>query len=181
MSPYHELLGEAFDTLHPNVRRAHEAPLNAEGTFDVVHGTHRVTRMLVALMKLPAAGSRVPVALRVVVGPARTDAGPLTLRWSAVSADVSLNASTRSPGLPRGGERSLAAWCSRCVRQTGVCCTSTPRCVSCSCACHLFVSARRRPCLAGSGGVARRRQSRLARPSHLQVPGTNASIAGGIV
>jgi hypothetical protein len=52
MSPYDEILGEAFDTLHPNVRRAHEAPLSAEGTFDVVHGIHRVTRILVALMKL---------------------------------------------------------------------------------------------------------------------------------
>lgn len=81
MSPYHAILGEAFDTLHPNVRRAHEAPLSAEGTFDVVHGTHRVTRILVALMKLPAAGSRVPVALSVVFGPARTKTGPLTLRW----------------------------------------------------------------------------------------------------
>jgi hypothetical protein len=39
MSPYHAILGEAFDTLHPNVRRAHEAPLTAEGTFDVVHGS----------------------------------------------------------------------------------------------------------------------------------------------
>lgn len=81
MSPYHAILGEAFDTLHPNVRRAHEAPLSAEGTFDVVHGTHRLTRILVALMKLPDAGSRVPVALSVVVGPARTNAGSPTLRW----------------------------------------------------------------------------------------------------
>ena len=81
MSPYHAILGEAFDTLHPNVRRAHEAPLSAEGTFDVVHGTHGVTRILVALMKLPAAGSCLPVALSVVFGPARTKTGPLTLRW----------------------------------------------------------------------------------------------------
>jgi len=81
MSPYHAILGEAFDTLHPNVRRAHEAPLSAEGTFDVVHGTHRVTRILVALMKLPAAGTRVPVTLSVVFSPTRTHARPLTLRW----------------------------------------------------------------------------------------------------
>ena len=58
MSPYQALLGDAFNTLHPNVRRAHEAPLSAEGTFDVVHGTHRVTRILVALMKLPAESKR---------------------------------------------------------------------------------------------------------------------------
>jgi hypothetical protein len=81
MSPYRAILGEAFDTLHPNVRRAHEAPLSAEGTFDVVHGTHRIARILVALMQLPAAGSRVPVALSVAFGPARTRTGPLTLRW----------------------------------------------------------------------------------------------------
>lgn len=81
MSPYHAILGEAFDTLHPNVRRAHEAPLTAEGTFDVVHGTHRFTRILVALMKLPAAGHRVPVSLSVAYGPARTSTGPFTMRW----------------------------------------------------------------------------------------------------
>lgn len=81
MSPYDAILGEALETLHPNVRRAHEAPLNAEGTFDVVHGTHRVTRILVALMKLPAAGSRLPVTLKVAFGPERTRTGLPTLRW----------------------------------------------------------------------------------------------------
>jgi hypothetical protein len=91
VSPYHAILGDAFDTLHPNVRRAHEAPLRAEGTFEVVHGTHRVTRILVALMKLPAAGSRVPVALSVVFGPARTHAGPKTLRWERRIGRTSLS------------------------------------------------------------------------------------------
>ena len=81
MSPYHAILGEAFETLHPNVRRAHEAPLTAEGTFDVVHGIHRLTRILVPLMKLPAAGRRVPVTLNVADVPARTSAGPFTQRW----------------------------------------------------------------------------------------------------
>jgi hypothetical protein len=80
-TPYQALLGDAFNTLHPNVRRAHEAPLNAHGAFDVVHGTHRLTRMMVALMKLPAAGSRIPVVLSVVIGPARMNSGPLTMRW----------------------------------------------------------------------------------------------------
>lgn len=80
-SPYQALLGEAYDTLHPSVRRAHEAPLKAQGVFDVVHGTHRVTRILVALMKLPAAGIGVPVALSVVFGPARLGSGLLTMRW----------------------------------------------------------------------------------------------------
>jgi hypothetical protein len=90
MSPYHALLGKAFDTLHPHVRRAHEAPLSAEGTFDVVHGTHRVTRMLVALMKLPAAGRGVRVALSVAVGPARTNGRPLTLLWERRIGKTSL-------------------------------------------------------------------------------------------
>jgi hypothetical protein len=80
-SPYQELLGEAFDTLHPNIRQAHEGPLTARGVFDVIHGTHPVTRTLVALMKLPAAGIRVPVALKVVFAPAPTDSGPLAMRW----------------------------------------------------------------------------------------------------
>jgi hypothetical protein len=90
-SPYRAILGEAFDTLHPNVRRAHEAPLSAAGTFDVIHGTHRVTRILVALMKLPAAGSRVPVTLSVVFGPARTNAGPFTLKWERRIGHTSLS------------------------------------------------------------------------------------------
>jgi hypothetical protein len=81
MSPYQAILGDALATLHPNVRRAHEAPLTAEGTFDVVHGTQRITPILVALMKLPAAGSRVPVALSMTVDPVRTNGGPPTLRW----------------------------------------------------------------------------------------------------
>jgi len=81
LSPYHAILGDAFDTLHPNVRRAHEAPLAADGTFDVVHGTHRVTPILVALMQLPAAGSGVPVALNLTIDPPRANAGPITLRW----------------------------------------------------------------------------------------------------
>jgi len=46
-----------------------------------VHGTHRLTRIPVALMKLPAAGIRVPVVLSVVFGPARMDSGLLTMRW----------------------------------------------------------------------------------------------------
>jgi hypothetical protein len=63
------------------VRRAHEAPLEAQGVLDVVHGTHRVTPILVALMKLPAAGIRVPVVLGVVSGPARLDSGQFAMRW----------------------------------------------------------------------------------------------------
>ena len=66
-APYASILGDAFETLHPNVRRSHEAPLTAEGVFDVVHGTHRAVPFLVKLMKLPAAGTGVPVTLNVAV------------------------------------------------------------------------------------------------------------------
>jgi hypothetical protein len=67
VTPYESILGEAFNRLHSNVRTAHVAPLTADGVFDVVHGTHWATHVLVALMKLPAAGTRVPVALSVDV------------------------------------------------------------------------------------------------------------------
>jgi hypothetical protein len=64
-SPYRTILGEQYDALHPNVRRAHEAPLVADGTFVVVHGTDWMVPVLIALMKLPASGHDVPVALSV--------------------------------------------------------------------------------------------------------------------
>lgn len=37
-SPYETLLGQEFASLHTNVRRAHLAPLRAEGEIDVEHG-----------------------------------------------------------------------------------------------------------------------------------------------
>lgn len=80
-SPYQALLGDAYDTLHEHVRLAHEAPLDAHGTFDVVHGTHPLTGTLVALMKLPAAGAGVPVSLTVISTPPGTPSGPLTFHW----------------------------------------------------------------------------------------------------
>ena len=64
-SPYEALLGAAFATLHPHVRRAHLAPLRAEGTIDVEHGPGWLTRPIIWLMKLPAAGPRQPVRLDV--------------------------------------------------------------------------------------------------------------------
>ena len=65
-SPYEAILGDAFALLHPHVRRAHLAPLRAEGTIDVEHGAARLARPIVWLMKLPAAGLRQPVRLEVV-------------------------------------------------------------------------------------------------------------------
>lgn len=64
-SPYEAVLGEAFASLHPHVRRAHLAPLRAKGTIDVEHGPGWLTRPMVWLMKLPAAGPRQPVRLDV--------------------------------------------------------------------------------------------------------------------
>ena len=64
-SPYEALLGEAFATLHAHVRRAHLAPLRAEGTIDVEHGQGLLARPIIWLMKLPAAGPRQPVRLDV--------------------------------------------------------------------------------------------------------------------
>jgi hypothetical protein len=59
------VLGEAFASLHAHVRRAHLAPLRAEGTFDVEHGQGLLARPMIWLMKLPAAGLRQPVRLDV--------------------------------------------------------------------------------------------------------------------
>ena len=182
MSPYHAILGEAFDTLHPNVRRAHEAPLSAEGTFDVVHGTHRVTRILVALMKLPAAGNGVPVALSVVFGPARTNAGPLTLRWERRIGRTPLSTHQHAHrGFlveEKGPGRMVFS-----LRAANGCLLYEHAALR-----FLFlrvppvaVSARSGPRVARSGRLARRRQSGVARPSHLRVRGKNAAIAGGTV
>jgi hypothetical protein len=64
-SPYEAVLGEAFASLHAHVRRAHLPPLHAEGIIDVEHGPGWLTRPMIWLMKLPAAGSRQPVRLDV--------------------------------------------------------------------------------------------------------------------
>jgi hypothetical protein len=78
---YPTLLGRAFDTLHPNVREAHLAPLYAEGTMDVVHGTHRLARFFVGLMHLPAPGPAKPVTLRVTEA---IDGAAGVMHWNRV-------------------------------------------------------------------------------------------------
>lgn len=55
-SPYEAILGDAFTTLHPRVQRAHLAPLVANGTLDVEHGSHPLTPLLIKILRLPAAG-----------------------------------------------------------------------------------------------------------------------------
>jgi hypothetical protein len=64
-SPYQQILGQAFELLHPNVREAHLAPLVGKGQLDVLHGTFWLAPLLVGLMKLPAAGKEQPVKLSV--------------------------------------------------------------------------------------------------------------------
>ncbi len=64
-SPYQAVLGEAFASLHSDVRRAHLPPLTARGTLDVRHGSHWLVPLLVAMMKLPPAGQGWPVRLEV--------------------------------------------------------------------------------------------------------------------
>lgn len=64
-SPYETALGGAFETLPPEIRRAHLAPLVAQGTFDVDHGSHWITPTLVKLLKLPNAGRAQRVQLEV--------------------------------------------------------------------------------------------------------------------
>jgi Domain of unknown function (DUF4166) len=65
VSLYEAILGETFSSLHAHVRRAHLPPLRAEGAIDVEHGAGWLTRPIVWLMTLPAAGPRQPVRLQV--------------------------------------------------------------------------------------------------------------------
>jgi hypothetical protein len=90
-SPYEAVLGEAFASLHPHVRRAHVSPLHAEGSIDVEHGAGRLSRVLIWLMKLPAAGACQPVALDV------TGRGP-DLLWTRRIGSVILRTRQRASG-----------------------------------------------------------------------------------
>ncbi len=63
-SPYQILLGAAFAALHPDVQRAHLAPLAAEGTLDVEHGAGW-SGLLIHVMNLPGAGRGQRVRLDV--------------------------------------------------------------------------------------------------------------------
>ena len=82
-SPYRAALGNAFDTLDPEVRRAHLPPLVATGTFDVEHGSAWFAPLLARLLKLPAAGRAQPVTLEV-----RADGDQLL--WSRHIGEVRL-------------------------------------------------------------------------------------------
>jgi hypothetical protein len=80
-SPYRDVLGQDYGRLHPHVRIAHEAPLDATGVMDVRHGRHVLTPFLVRAMHLPAEGLGQRVLLSVTVDDAPAQWGDL-LRWS---------------------------------------------------------------------------------------------------
>lgn len=90
-SPYEAALGGAFEILPPEIRRAHLAPLVAEGTFDVDHGSHWITPTLVKLWKLPNAGRAQRVQLEVT---ARGE----ELLWARRIGSVSLRTRQRAMG-----------------------------------------------------------------------------------
>ncbi|HEU4688275.1 MAG TPA: DUF4166 domain-containing protein [Vicinamibacterales bacterium] len=64
-SPYETILGDAFASLPAHVRRAHLAPLRAEGAMDVDHGRGLLTQPIIWLMHLPGPGPRQSVRLDV--------------------------------------------------------------------------------------------------------------------
>ena len=81
-SPYRDVLGQTYYRLHPHVRIAHEAPLDAVGAVDVRHGRHALTPFFVRAMHLPAAGPGQPVLLTVTLDDASAEAGAPLMRWS---------------------------------------------------------------------------------------------------
>ena len=90
-SPYEAALGGAFEALPLEIRRAHLAPLVAQGTFDVDHGSHWITPTLVKLLKLPNAGRAQAVRLEV------TMLGE-ELGWARRIGNVSLRTRQRAVG-----------------------------------------------------------------------------------
>jgi hypothetical protein len=81
-SPYHDVLGQTYSRLHPHVRLAHEAPLDAVGAVDVRHGRHPLTPFFVRAMHLPAEGHGQPVLLTVTLDDAPSATGAPLMRWS---------------------------------------------------------------------------------------------------
>ena len=90
-APYRAALGIAFDTLDPEVQRAHLAPLAAAGTFDVEHGSTWFAPLLARLLKLPAAGRAQPVSLDV-----RAEGNQLL--WTRDIGDVRLSTRQQAAG-----------------------------------------------------------------------------------
>jgi hypothetical protein len=65
---YPQLLGASWDDLAESVKRLHEKPgrIHATGTFRVRHGTRRLARWLIRLLRFPPAGEAVDVGLDVI-------------------------------------------------------------------------------------------------------------------
>lgn len=80
-TPYQQLLGQSYNQLHQQVRRAHEAPLSAHGAMDVVHGDHFLTPLLIYIMKLPAKGTHLPVVLHLTNEPRAKHPVISTMVW----------------------------------------------------------------------------------------------------
>jgi hypothetical protein len=81
-SPYRDVLGQTYSRLHPHVRLAHEAPLDAVGAVDVRHGRHALTPFFVRAMQLPAEGHGQPVFLTVTLDDTSPATGVPLMRWS---------------------------------------------------------------------------------------------------
>jgi len=64
-SLYASLLGPAWERLAPSVQRLHSAGVQARGVFLVRRGEGRLARLLATLLRMPPAGSGVPVTLSV--------------------------------------------------------------------------------------------------------------------
>lgn len=66
---YRRLLGGAWDDLPAPVRRFHERAGSWRGLFAVRRGENFISRLIATVMRLPAAGERVPVRLSVTPFP----------------------------------------------------------------------------------------------------------------
>lgn len=70
---YRTLLGDSYSSLHPHLRRAHEAPLSAAGVAKVRGAANLIACILARRMRLPRAGDSVTVRLEVTETPRGTE------------------------------------------------------------------------------------------------------------
>lgn len=64
---YHRVLGEAFESLPPVLRRFHEQTPEAcaQGSLHITRGAGWIRQILAAAMRLPSPGAQIPATLRV--------------------------------------------------------------------------------------------------------------------
>jgi hypothetical protein len=65
LSLYTALLGPAWTSLAPAVRRLHEGGVSARGVFRVRRGASRLARLIASILRMPRPGEGVRVALAV--------------------------------------------------------------------------------------------------------------------